>query len=300
MNFRVVYITNSCKLNFKNNSLQVENEKGITKIPLSDISTILIENLSVNLTSYLLSKIAENKINLIVCSENHLPEGIYLPFNGKVRMLEAYKYQINVTDEFLGNLWIKIIKNKIENQAQVLNYANALSYIQLINQIPSIEHNDKTNIEAYSSSIYWKDIFFNSLDYFTRNCDDIRNSALNYGYAIIRSSIANSLACKGFLPFYGIHHKNQLNQFNLADDVIEPFRPLVDLEVYEIFENEGYELDQLDKELKKRLISLLDTVVLIDNEKFTLINAIDKYTDSLFKCFKTKNYKYLVEIKLWI
>ncbi len=215
-------------------------------------------------------------------------------------MLEAYRYQIDIDKNFLENIWAKIIKNKIENQAQVLHYCNSLQHIHLINLTQNIFPDDKTNIEAVASSIYWKEIFFNSFDYFTRKCDDIRNSALNYGYAIIRSSIANSLACKGFLSFYGIHHRNQLNQFNLVDDIIEPFRPIVDLEVFEIFENEGYTSYELNKDIKKRLIGLLDTTIIIKNEKYTLINAIDKYTDSLFKCFKTQNIEHLVEIKLWI
>ena len=110
MNFRVVYIVNPCSLNFKNNSLVVKNEQGETNVPLNDISTILIDNLQVNISAFLLSKISESKIVLIVVDERHLPCGVLLPYSGKVRMLEAYSYQMNLKDEFVGNLWKKIVK----------------------------------------------------------------------------------------------------------------------------------------------------------------------------------------------
>lgn len=300
MNFRVIYISNPCSLNFKNNSLLVKNEQGETLVPLSDISTILIDNLQTNISSFLLSKLSENKIVSIVVDERHLPCGILLPFNGKIRMLEAYKYQMNLSDDFIGNLWIKIVKNKIENQARVLEYSNQLGFIKLKNYIQKIKPHDTTNIEGSTALLYWKLLFSDSLDYYTRNLDNIRNSALNYGYAILRSIIANSLACKGFILRQGIHHINQQNQFNLADDIIEPFRAFVDIEVYNMFELEGYTDEVLTKEIKKRLLGIVDSVVVINNEKFTLLNGIDKYTDSLFNSFKNQNIEDLIEISLWI
>lgn len=299
MNFRVVYINNPCSLNFKNNSLVVKNEQGETSIPLLDISTILIDNLQTNLSAFLLSKISENKIVCIVVDERHLPCGLLLPFNGKIRMMEAYKYQMSLKDDFIGNLWVKIVKNKIENQASVLQYANELSFIKIKNYTQEIKMHDCTNVEASAALLYWKLLFSNSLDYFTRNLDNVRNSALNYGYAILRSIIANSLTCKGFILHQGVHHKNQQNQFNLADDIIEPFRVFVDIEVYSMFEIEKYSDKVLTKEIKKRLLSIVDSIVLINNEKYTLLNAIDKYTDSLFNSFKKQNPDELIEISLW-
>lgn len=300
MNFRVVYITNPCSLNFKNNSLLVKNEQGETLVPLNDISTILIDNLQTNISSFLLSKLSENKIVLIVVDEKHLPCGVLLPFNGKVRMMEAYKYQMSLDSNYIGNLWIKIVSNKINNQAAVLEYANQLSFIKLKNFTQNIIPHDETNIEGTTASIYWKCLFSNSLDYYTRNCNNIRNDALNYGYAILRSIIANSLTCKGFILHQGIHHCNQLNQFNLADDIIEPFRALVDIEVYRMFEEEGMEDIVLSKDIKKRLLSIVDSIVVINGEKFNLLSAIDKYTNSLFNSFKKQDISELIEISLWI
>lgn len=300
MNFRVVYISSPCSLKFKNNSLLVNNEQGETFVPLIDISVILIDNLFSSLSAFLLSKLAENKVVLIVTDEKHLPNSILIPFNGKVRMLESYKYQSTISDELRGLFWKKIISNKIKNQSAVLHFGNSLSYLKLDTLINNIQSHDKTNIEAYAASIYWKELFFNSLDYYTRNLDNIRNHALNYGYAIVRSIIANSLTCKGFILYTGIHHCNELNQFNLADDIIEPFRAFVDYEVFTMFELEGIEEIELNKDIKKRLLSIVDCTVLIDNQKFTLLNAVDKYTDSLYNAYKNNDVTKLIEISLWI
>ena len=248
----------------------------------------------------MLSKLSENKIVLIVVDEKHLPCGVLLPFNGKVRMMEAYKYQMSLDSNYIGNLWVKIVSNKINNQAAVLEYANQLGFIKLKNYTQNIILHDETNIEGTTASIYWKLLFSNSLDYYTRNCNNIRNDALNYGYAILRSIIANSLTCKGFILHQGIHHCNQLNQFNLADDIIEPFRALVDIEVYRMFEEEGIEDILLSKDIKKRLLSIVDSIVVINGEKFNLLSAIDKYTNSLFNSFKKQDINELIEISLWI
>ncbi len=300
MNFRVVYISNSCKLSYKNKNLLVSNDNGETSIPLSDISVILIENLASNVTTKLLSNLTQNKIVTLICDEYHLPNGILLPYNGKVRMLESYKYQTTCTDELKNKLWDKIIKNKIYNQATVLEYTQKEESRFLLSLIDKVENGDSLNIEAQVAQTYWKSIFRDRFHYFTRNMSDVRNAALNYGYAILRSIIANNLTCKGFILYDGIHHKSELNQFNLADDVIEPFRAFVDCEVYEIFENEGCLDEELTSELKKRLLGLVDAEAYIEKQRFTLINAIDKYCDSIYNCYKFGTEKKLLEVNIHI
>ena len=300
MNFRVVYISSSCKLSFKNNNLTVTNDKGITQIPLNDISVLLIENLASSISTKLLSNLTQNKITTIVCDEHHLPNGILLPYNGRTRMLQSYKYQANCTQEFKNNLWDKIIKNKIYNQATILHYASQEDIAkELLKMIDKVKNGDNKNIESTVAQTYWKFIFIQTFDYFTRNMQDVRNSALNYGYAILRSIIANTLSAKGFILYDGIHHKSELNQFNLVDDIIEPFRAFVDMEVYEIFENEGCMKEQLDSQLKKRLLCLVDNEACINKQKFTLINAIDKYCDSVYNSYKLNDSSKLLEVYIW-
>lgn len=298
MNFRVVYISHRCKLSFKNDNLVVYNDKGETTVPLCDISVVLLENLASSISTKLLSNLTQNKIVTIVCDEHHLPNGVLLPFNGKIRMLESYKYQSFSTQKFKNKLWDKIIKNKIYNQATVLEYADKDEASFLLSMLDKIEDGDRLNIEAQASQQYWKSIFRDKFHYFTRNMSDIRNACLNYGYAIIRSIISNTLSCKGFVLYDGIHHISELNQFNLSDDIIEPFRAFIDLEVYEIFENEGCEKESLDSELKKRLLGIVDNEVYINKQKFTLINAIDKYCDSIYNCYKFQTDKKLIEVHI--
>jgi CRISPR-associated protein Cas1 len=296
MNFRVIYISHICKLFYRNNNLVVKNENGDTSIPLSDISVILIENLAVSITSKLLSSLSENKITTMICDESHLPNGILLPFNGKVRMLESYKYQQNISLSLKNKLWDKIIKNKIYNSACILKYSHLDNASILLKMINEVNNGDSINIEAQTAQIYWKSIFIENFTYFTRGLLDIRNSALNYGYAILRSIIANNLASKGFILYDGLHHHSELNQFNLVDDIIEPFRSFVDLEVYEIFESEEcYELE-LNSEIKKRLLGIVDSTAYINNQKFSLINAIGKYCDNLYNCYKDNTDIHLIDV----
>ena len=202
------------------------------------------------------------------------------------------------TPEFKNRLWDKIVKNKIYNQATVLEYAEVEESSHLMSLLDKVTNGDKLNIEAQTAQTYWKSVFIDSFHYFTRTMPDIRNSALNYGYAIIRSIIANTLSCKGFVLYDGIHHISELNQFNLADDIIEPFRAFVDFEVYEMFQNEGCLKKQLDSELKKRLLNIVDMEVYIEDKKYTLINAIDKYCDSVYNCYKHQTDTKLIEVHL--
>lgn len=298
MNFRVIYISHSCKLYLKNNNLAVHNHNGLTQVPLSDISVVLIENLETSISSKLLSALSDYKITTIICNDRHLPNGILLPFNGKIRMLETYKYQANISLELKNKLWDKIVKNKIYNQSLVLEYANNEHYKILLDSLPKIINGDELNIEATMAQIYWKSIFIEDFPYFTRGMLDIRNYALNYTYAILRSIIANMLSCKGFILYDGLHHHSELNQFNLADDIIEPFRAFVELEVYSIFQEEECFKEELDSELKKRLLGIVDTPTYINEQKFSLINAIEKYCDSLFDCYKLQSDTSLIEINL--
>lgn len=296
MNFRAIYISHMCTLHYKNNNLMVKNDDGETLIPLSDISVVLIESLQTTITSKLLSSLAEYKITMIICDESHMPQGILLPLNGRVRMLESYKYQSNATTHFKNKVWTKIVKNKIYNQSVVLQNAHMEHAKSLLSMVDDVMHGDKENREAKAAHLYWRSIFCDSFSYFTRGLLDVRNAALNYGYAILRSIIANNLTSKGFILYDGLHHCSELNQFNLVDDIIEPFRAFVDLEVYEIFENEGCKKTMLDNVLKKRLIGIVENVAYINNQKFSIINAIGKYCDNIYNCYKDNDDGYLTDV----
>lgn len=298
MKYRVLYISNPCYLSIKHANIVVTSKTtGATTVPIDEIAVVVLENNHSSMSAAFLSKLAENKIALFSCDESFMPNGIFLPYHQHSRFSEVSKLQFEWSVPLKKQLWQKIVINKIENQVALLKDFDfdTKAFLPYMSQVKS---GDSENIEAIVASFYWKYIFSNSLDYFTRQADDIRNAALNYGYAILRGAIARATTASGFTPFFGLHHNNKLNSFNLIDDLIEPFRPIVDKEVYIMFEEELLKDEVLSKDIKRRLISLLEVEVYIEKKKYTLLSAIDTYINSLKNASTHKDSDLLVQINL--
>ena len=294
----VLYISNPCYLSIRNKNIIVSTEKdGATAVPIDVISVVVLENNYSSMSSAFMSYLAEKNIVLFTCDSSFMPNGIFLPFHQHSRYTEVSNMQLEWSEPFKKRVWQKIVTNKVENQIGLLEYFEFDTY-EMRPYLTKIKSGDSSNIEAIVASYYWNLIFSNSLYDYTRNIDDIRNLALNYGYAIIRSAVARSLVASGFAPFFGLHHKNKLNSFNLVDDIMEAFRCVVDREVYIMFEEEGLADEVLSKEIKKRLISLLESTFIIENKKYSLLSAIDTYIDSLKRATKLKNSDVLVKVEL--
>jgi len=294
----VLYISNPCYLSIRNKNIIVSTEKdGATAVPIDVISVVVLENNYSSMSSAFMSYLAEKNIVLFTCDSSFMPNGIFLPFHQHSRYTEVSNMQLEWSEPFKKRVWQKIVTNKVENQIGLLEYFEFDTY-EMRPYLTKIKSGDSSNIEAIVASYYWNLIFSNSLYDYTRNMDDIRNLALNYGYAIIRSAVARSLVASGFVPFFGLHHKNKLNSFNLVDDIMEAFRCVVDREVYIMFEEEGLADEVLSKEIKKRLISLLESTFIIENKKYSLLSAIDTYIDSLKRATKLKNSDVLVKVEL--
>ncbi len=274
MAYRNIFISSSSKLSLKNRQLIVKTQEEYS-FPLEDISTILIENNQTNLTSSILSYCADNGILVYFCDDKHLPCGVLTGYNNHSRKLKILQSQINLKLTLKKHLWKEIVIRKIENQAKVL-YLLGLNGSDELNLISKkVKLDDEDNMEAVCASKYFKYLFGNE---FSRRYDDITNARLNYGYAIIRGLVCRSLVVYGFEPSLGIHHKNQLNSFNLADDIMEIFRPMVDLCVYNMEENITDKLTTKDKQI---LYNLINCDILFDNQKHPLSYAIEKTVQTL-------------------
>lgn len=294
----VLYIANSCYLSIKDANIIVSTEKnGATRVPIDDVSVVVLENNYSSMSSAFMSHLAEKNIVLFTCDSSFMPNGIFLPFHQHSRYTEVSNKQLEWSEPFKKSVWKKIVTNKVENQIKLLEYFEFNTF-EMRPYVSKIKSGDTSNIEAIVASYYWSIIFSNTLHYYTRNMDDIRNSALNYGYAIVRSAVARGLVASGFTPFFGLHHKNKLNSFNLVDDIMEVFRCVVDREVYVMFEEEGLADEVLSKEIKRRLISLLEASFIIENKKYSLLSAIDTYVDSLKRATKAKSSDLLVKVAL--
>ena len=269
MAFRNVYLQKDVHLKIKNEQLLVEETNEEITIPLEDLNSVCIESLRTVISTYTLKKFIEHYVIVYICDEKHLPTGVLIGTNNYSRQLKNIKMQIEMSKPLTKRIWQDIIKVKILNQARCLKELNIKEYQKLEEMIIGITSGDKNNVEAKAASIYFKLIFGKN---FNRDLECIQNAALNYGYAIIRGMIARTLVMYGFEPSIGIFHHSQLNNFNLADDFIECFRPVVDLYV---LTKVNLKDDKLTSENKKEIFKIINCLVLIDGKKFNIQGAIE-------------------------
>ena len=282
MAFRNVYLQNDVYLKIKNEQLVVKSTKEEITIPLEDLNSVCIESLQTVITTYTLKKFIEHDIIVYVCDEKHLPTGVLIGTNNYSRQLKNIKMQIEMSKPLMKRIWQDIIRVKILNQAMCLQEMDISEYRKLEEMIIGITSGDKNNVEAKAAGLYFKSIFGPD---FNRNLECVQNAALNYGYAIIRGMIARTLVMYGFEPSIGIFHHSQLNNFNLADDLIECFRPIVDL--YDLTKVNFTE-NELTPENKKEIYKIINCLVLIDGKKFNIQGAIE-YMVKSFSTSMNKN-----------
>ncbi len=290
MSWQTLLISNPCKLSIKNNNILLKRlEAEDTVIAISEVSAIVIENPQITITAVFMAHCASNNIAVIFTDEKYTPIGVFQPFHQHSRMTKHAFLQNSWSQSFKNRAWQKIVKAKIFNQQHTLNQITKQKNKQLGLIAAKVQSADKTNREAYAAMIYWRALF----DNFKRNnTNDIRNSALDYGYSIVRSAIARSISASGFIPAFGLHHKSELNAFNLADDLIEPFRPFVDFEVFLLSQtNTGIELNY---QMRVILVNILNKQAVFNGEKTTLLNAIQKMIFSLLKASEHKDINFLL------
>lgn len=283
MGFRNIYIANQASLSIQHEQLVIKNEHKYT-IPLEDIATVLIENLQAEITAYTLSKFSQHNITVWVCDEKHLPCGILQPFSQHSRQLSVINAQIEATQPFKNRMWQQIVKQKITNQGkclEILGKYGEADYMYALAQ--NVSSGDKDNKESVAAKYYFKVLYGKQ---FTREKEIGINSALNYGYAIMRGAVARSLAHYGLQPSLGIWHHSELNGFNLADDFIELIRPLVDLWV--VLQQEQIE-DELTTEIKEQLVSLLGHDMLIQHARYNIHNVCDRMIKSYVSALQQRS-----------
>ena len=278
MGWRSVVIGNPAQLDFHQRALRVQQDGNTAHVPLEDISIVLIEHPQVTLTSSLLSALADAQIAVLTVGADHHPNGVLLPYLPHSLALKVMRAQLDASLPAQKRLWQIIVQQKIRNQAAVLaQHANANSSVRtLLAMADDVRSGDTDNLEGQAAQRYFRALWG---DDFTRNQPRFVNAALNYGYAVVRAAIARSLVAYGFLPAFGIHHRSEQNAFNLADDLIEPYRPLVDAHVLKSWPLEpGHELAPKDKQL---LVSLLHRDITTSTARQTLLAAVDSSVVSL-------------------
>lgn len=281
MGWRTVVVNKNCKLSYKNDYLVIRSET-LQMIHLSEINLIIVENGMVSITSYLINELINNKIKLIFCDEKHNPAGEVMPYYGSFNTSKKILNQIKWKKERKDEIWQQIVKYKIHNQAMLLKKLDIAGYEKLLEFEKEVEMADKTNREGHAAKVYFNLLFTKD---FVRGTNSMINSGLDYGYAIILSTINKDVVSKGYITQIGINHKSEFNQFNLTCDLMEPFRPLIDEIMYN---NQNLEFDRIQK---YKLIDVLNNKVKINGKEQFVGNAIPIYIQSVFDALENNESK---------
>lgn len=282
MEFKSVYIANPARLTVRREQLVIAQDSEVT-IPMEDITSLMVESRQVSVSSAALQKLAEYEVTVYFCDEQHLPSALLLPLNSHCRQLKVLQAQISLTKPRQKQLWQQVVAAKISNQAKCLEILQNNGYLYLRTLSKQVHPGDPDNLEAMAAAFYFPNLFGVN---FTRELPCLTNSALNYGYSIVRGAVARNLVTRGLEPCLGIFHHNQLNQFNLADDLMEPLRPLVDLFVASELKSED---EELTPTIKKQLFNLTNYMLKQGAKRYRLISAIGKMADSFKRALTDKS-----------
>lgn len=282
--WRSIMISQPARLSCEHQALTIEQQETV-RVPFEDIAVIILDHRKIILTHPVLSTCAELGICLFSTGQNHLPNGVFLSFLQHSRNSKYINLQQNINKNLVKRAWKTIIQTKISNQFQCLLLAK-IPPQKTTDLLPTlakkVRSGDSDNLEAQAAARYFPALF--GLN-FKRQNQDFINSALNYGYAILRGTIARSIVAHGLFPAFGLFHHNQQNAFNLADDLIEPYRPQVDLWVATNLAQ--LIATKLTPEHKAGLVSLLHTDIQMPEGKMTVLAAIEQTVMSLIHYLET-------------
>ena len=272
MSWRTIVITKRAKLDLQLGFMVVRGEH-TTKVALNEIAVVLIESTAVSLTTSLLAELTKRKVKVIFCDEKRNPSSELVSYYGSHDTSNKIRKQIAWRKNTKEAVWTEIVSEKIRKQKELLELLGKEEAELLSSYLQQIAWNDETNREGHAAKVYFNALF--GLD-FTRTEDNLINAALNYGYSIILSSFTREIVANGYITQLGLFHDNMFNQFNLASDLMEPFRPLVDKCVL------GMKLEQFEHEEKMWLVDILNQEVQIDGKIQYVSNAIKIYCKSVF------------------
>lgn len=284
MTWRTVVIRERAKLDYSLNFMTVRQEAGVKKISLGEIYMVIVENTAVSFTAVLLNELVKNKIKVVFCDEKRNPSSELIQYYGSHDTSLKYKNQLEWSKESKEKIWTRIVYEKIFNQMQFLKKLNKEEYRLLEQYLSELEWNDSTNREGFAAKVYFNALY--GMD-FSRNKECFINAALDYGYSIILSAFNREIVASGYFTQLGLCHRNPFNKFNLSSDFMEPFRILVDEEVYNL---EGTEFT---KDHKNKLINILNKTITIDDKNQTVANAIKIYCRSLFSALTENDLEYV-------
>lgn len=291
---RIIEISNPSYLHLKHKQLIIEqNRVVVEQVAIEDIGVLILENSAIVLTQPLIIECQKNTVAIIFCDEKHLPYSTILPIvEGNTLHQKVLKQQINITEPVKKNIWKQIIIRKVQNQANTLKkYSKNYQYLEVLKS--KVKSGDSGNIESTAARFYWKELFGKG---FIRDQDkDGVNAILNYGYGIIRATVARAIVAGGLHPSMGVFHHNQYNGLCLADDVMEPFRPWIDTIVYKMYLQNSHQT--IDLEVKKQILNLLNQTITFKDKNMPFMVSLHYLIADLKRNFNKEIKKF--EYPLW-
>ena len=267
-------ISRPAKLRRERYSLAIIQED-TAHVPFEDIAIIVLDHHEITLTHPVLSACAEFGIGLFSTGDDHQPNGVFTPFLQHTRTTRMMRLQLGLGRPLVKRAWARIVRQKISNQAICLKLANCADADRLHSLVNQVRSGDPDRREGQAAMLYFNRLFGRD---FHRGQNTWTNGALNYGYAVVRGAITRCLVKHGLHPSLGLFHASEQNAFNLADDIIEPFRPVVDLFVV------GQRRDTTTTELcstdKVALVKLLNVDVDTPRGAMSVMSAINLMVES--------------------
>ncbi|MCW0925097.1 type II CRISPR-associated endonuclease Cas1 [Streptococcus anginosus] len=274
MGWRTVVVNTHSKLSYKNNHLIFKDASRTELIHLSEVDILLLETTDIVLSTMLIKRLVDENILVIFCDDKRLPTAMLMPYYARHDSSLQLSNQITWSEDVKAEVWTTIIAQKILNQAMYLGdcgfFEKSQSVIDLYN---GLELFDPSNREGHAARIYFNTLFGND---FSREQDNDINAALDYGYTLILSMFAREVVVCGCMTQFGLKHANQFNQFNLASDVMEPFRPIIDRIVYEN-RNDDF------VKIKRELFTIFSDTFLYNGKEMYLSNIVSDYTKKVIK-----------------
>lgn len=275
MAFRIVSIENPAEVHVANGQLLVEQDDRSVTVPVSDMLMLVASGPNIRMSTMAQAILADAHVIICHLGRNHHPAALTIPMVANTRQTKVAYEQVEATQELRDMLWQRIVTRKIENQARALAILGLEGAEEVWGFSQDVLPGDSGNAEGAAARAYFSHLHPG----LNRRTDDPLNACLNYGYAIVRAIIARDLVTTGFVPAFGLHHHGQLNALNLADDMIEPYRPCVDLIASEVVTTAKH----LSREQRSRLRDVTWAKVLIRGREMGLVDASGIAADSLRK-----------------
>ena len=279
---RVLCFENPARLSLKLAQMVVELQDVTRTLPIEDIGVVILDHKQITITHALIDALLANNVAIVTSNDKHLPVGLMLPLDGNTLQSERFRAQIDASEPLKKQMWQQTVVAKILGQAHVLGTQH-IEHNNMLKWAKDVRSGDTDNMEARAAAFYWRNMF--EKDAFIRDPQGLPpNNLLNYGYSIVRAMMARALVGSGLLPTLGIHHHSRYDAYCLADDIMEPYRPFVDMKVLEMWKK-GDITSDISSDQKRELLGVTTMDVYISGHRSPMMLAVQTTAQSVQKCF---------------